>query len=265
MTDTSYSGFDMARTIDWYESSGIALPVIEKDKLHCPIENEQLIELSLRDLGGLFHLFPENARKRSILRKVVGRPSTWFHKDSTGDKPIQTTNSADAISQTAIIPSYIDYTSWMKTGTPTADIHLFQIPRTVEDRTRALILSQGFIHELGHSIVQPALYLDDYVLRLPDKKIVNGFEAMIEFATLAENHPPISHYASAYRDSNNKFNSNPTKQKTAISEEMCETIAAYILKFAFCGDDARSRDPFVDRPEIKEFVDNFLNAELIIN
>lgn len=260
------SGLDMRGALDWYKSSRVEMPPIPEMDFSHPLEKQELIGLSKRELGGLLALFPENARKRSILRKVVGQPPTWFHKDSTSEQPKPTTNEAEAMSPTAIIPSYIDYTPWSELKAPTADIWLYKIPQNAaSEEVRRLVLAEGFVHEIGHSIVQPALYVGDHNLKFPDGKIVNGLESMLHFAELAEQRSPISHYASAYRGHNNKFESdNPSyNAKTAISEEMCETIAAYILRFAYCGDSSRGANPFADRPEVIDFVRDFLNAELI--
>jgi hypothetical protein len=261
------SGLDMRDTLDWYENSGVELPPIPETAFSFPVENQDLIELSETEIGGLFALFPENARNRSILRKVVGQSPTWFHRDSTSEQPKATPNEADAMSPTAIVPSYIDYTPWSKLKVPKADIWMYQISQNAASKeVRRIVLAEGFIHEIGHSIVQPALYLNDHNLKFPNGRIVNGLDAMLHFAELAEQHPPISHYASTYRGPNNKFESdNPEDYniKTAISEEMCESIAAYLLGFAYCGDNLRGKNPFVDRPEIRDFVRDFLNAELI--
>ena len=102
-------------------------------------------------------------------------------------------------------------------------------------------------------------------MKFPDGRLVNGLEAMLQFAELAEQHPPISHYASTYRGKNNKFESdNPNYNvNTAISEEICEAIAAHFLGFAYSGDNARRKNPFADRPEVRKFVRDFLNAELM--
>ena len=260
------SGLDMRETLEWYRHIGIKIPSIPKMDFSYPLKNKTLIELSGEELGSLLSLFPENARKRSILRGVVGQSTTWFHRDSTNEQPKPTTNQADALSDTAFVPSFIDYTPWGELKIPTADIWLYKIPQNAApEKIRRIVLSEGFVHEVGHSIVQPALYVKDYALKFPDGKIINGLEAMLHFAELAEQHLPISHYASTYRGINNKFESDKPNYNaiTAISEEMCETIAAYFLGFAYCGEDSRGRNPFTDRPEIKDFVRDFLNAELM--
>lgn len=258
------SGFDMERTIDWYIRSGVSLPDLLYNKpFNFQIENDSNVLLSREELGGLLHLFHQNARARSILRKVVGKPATWFHKDSTGKNPKPTTNPEDALSPTAIIPSYIDYDTWVKTKVPSADIHLYALPENIQPQVRRIIAAEGFVHEVAHSIFQPALYSENYKLLLPDERIVDGFDAMLQFAKLAEHHPPISHYASTYREPDNKFPSESQKMNTAISEEMAETVAAYILGFAFCGDDNKGKNPFRDRPQIHDLVGKLLRAQLV--
>lgn len=260
------SGLDMKETLDWYKDSKVEIPPIEEINFPYPIENQELIGLSEKEMGGLFALFPENARKRSIIRKIIGQPPTWFHRDSTNEQPKPTNNKSNAISSTAVVPSYIDYTPWNKLKIPTADIWLYEIPQDVtSEEVKKIVLAEGFVHEIGHSIVQPALYVGDYNLKFPDGKIINGLEAMFHFAKLAEQHPPISHYSSTYRGPNNKFESNDPNYnvKTSISEEACETITAYLLGFSYCGDNSSGKDPFSDRPKIKDFIKDFLNAELI--
>ncbi len=261
------SGLDMKQTLAWYKNSGIELPPLPSDEdFPCPIENEESVELSSQELGALFSLFPENARKRSILRKVVGQPTTWFHKDSTPEKPTPTTEPTEALSPTAIVPSFIDYSPWGELKVPTADVWLYKLPDNIPENVKKIILAEGFIHEIGHSITTPAIYGKDYKLKFPDGRIVDGMDAILEFAELAEKHPPISHYASTYRGPENKFESDKPDYDamTAINEEISETVAAHLLGFSYCGFDARGKDPFADRPEIKKFIDSFLNAELVV-
>ena len=147
-------------------------------------------------------------RKRSILRKVIGQSPAWFHRDSTSEQPKLTNNEAEAMSPTAIVPPYIDYTPWGELKIPTADIWLYKIPQDAgSKKARRVVLAEGFVHEIGYSIVQPALYAEDHSLKFPDGKIVNGLEAMLHFAELVEQHQLISHYASTYRGQNNRFES----------------------------------------------------------
>ncbi len=257
-------GFDMKETIRWYEKNGIQILSIEKKPLRFPIENSEYIELSPEELGGLLELLPENAKERSIIRKIKGQPITYFSKNSTPERPQTTTDVSEALSSTAIVPSYIDYTPWREMGKPTGDIWLYQLPENIPESVRKVILTEGFIHELAHSVIQPALYIDQNI-QFSNGEIINGLESILGFTKMAEIYPPISHYASSYRGKDNKFESDDPNYNinTAISEELAETIAAYYMGFAFCKDDVRGRDPFRDRPNIKQWVENFLNAKLL--
>ena len=57
------SGLDMRKTIEWYETSGVELPQVLAD-LPYPVENQNLIELSDKELGGLLSLIPKIATDR---------------------------------------------------------------------------------------------------------------------------------------------------------------------------------------------------------
>ena len=264
-------GLDMAETLKWYGNSGIELPPHLADTdLPYPIENQQLIELSPRELGRLFFLFPENARERSILRKIIGQPTEWFIKDQTGEK-LNTANQADALSPTSIIPARTNYMhlDLGESKILKADISLYEIPQEMaNEKVRKLVSSQGFIHEVGHTIVQPLLYIQNYTLKFPDGKLITGSEAISNFQKLAEQSSPISEYAGTYRDADRKFKKDPENihiEKTAISEEMCEVITAHLLGSAYCGNDAKGKNPFADRPEMKKFIMEFLEAKLVTN
>ncbi len=266
MTNEKINGLDMGKALEWYAAEGIKLDMPPLGgPLPYSIENSGLIELSEKELGALFRLFPKNAMASSILRKVVGRPEAWFHRDSTLEQPRTTTKREEALAYTAIIPSFTDYSPWKGQKTPAADIWLYRIPSEAASKeVRRIVCAEGFIHEIGHTIIQP-LWEEGYKLRLSDGKRVEGFDVMFRFAELSEQHPPISHYASTHRGDDNKFESKNSEYnvKTAISEEMCEAIAAYLLGFVYCGDDKRGKNPFADRPEVEDIVKEILQAERV--
>ncbi|MBT6774756.1 hypothetical protein HOA91_05295 [Candidatus Woesearchaeota archaeon] len=256
-------GFDMKNTIAWYEQNKeellARLPQATNQPFGFRTRNREQIQLPTSELAALLHLFPEQARERSLLKYIIGKPETWFHSDSTDSNPVPTTNLEEAISPTAIIPSFHEVT---RKGWPDyTNIWLYQIsPEACSEDVKKIILTEGFVHELAHTINAPALYFQNYNLKLPDGTVVDAFQYVHQFANLAENHSPISHYSSTYRTADNKFN--PENLLTAINEELAETVAAYLLNFAFC-DDSRGMNPFADRPEVKEWTDNFLNAKLV--
>ncbi len=267
------SGLDMGPTIEWYErekpisesamsSSAICLgfPYIIKGQEHIHLDPKKDMNLPL-----LYYTFPENARKRSVITQVTGKPSLWFHRDSIPEAPIPTNDVTEAISPTAIIPSYANMGTWLQTGVPSIEIELYEIPENIASPyAREVIHAEGFVHELAHTIVNPAVFLADEKLKIPGR-VVNAQDYVLgEFVEMAERHLPVSHYAAFYRNGDGTFVEDPRfGTRVAVSEELCETIAAYLLGFAYCGDDERGKRPFEDRPEIQLFVDSFLNAEQV--
>jgi hypothetical protein len=254
------NGFDMKKTIEWYRDSGITLPNMSlTESMPITIANTYLLNLSHQEIAGLYNLFPENARRRNVVDTITGKSGLYFHRNSTMEDITTTLDSNEAISPTAIVPSYIGYS-----GTGRGHINLYKLLSNLPESVKSIISSQGLVHELSHGIIHPTLDSENYPgysLKFSDGKIVSGVDAMIEFAEMTEKHQPISLYASLYR----KDFSNPDSGSVfrAIREDCAETIAAYLLGFAYCEDDQRSGEPFADRPEIKEFVRNFLEAKLV--
>ena len=257
------SRLDMANTIEWY---GKAMDTIlgmlpTYTEAHTRPDGSGS-PLDQADITALIDRFPEAATKRSVLRYIIAKPATWFHRDSTAEDQKETTNVEEAVSRTAIIPSYCDPSEWTRTGKPQTDIWLYAIPHDSPDVQR-IISAVGFAHEYAHSIIDPAAHIVDYMLKTA-KEEVDGFDLLMQFANLAKQCPAISHYASTFRNKKGTFEHESLDSSiTAIKEELAETIAAHLLGFVFCEDEARRFNPLGDRKDVKELVDMFLQAELI--
>ncbi|MFA5176199.1 MAG: hypothetical protein WC413_02990 [Candidatus Nanoarchaeia archaeon] len=256
MANDNLEGLDLARTIEYYSNASIKLPKTKEGQFDYPIIDKAYIPLSELDLTSLFQLFPKPARRRSILREVICKPCAWFHKNSTSENPIETFNVKKALSETAIVTAKTEYNAWAKDQkNPSAEVILYQLPENISEDVQRIILSQGFVHELAHTIITPALHLDNYIIKLPDCSEVGGKEFIDKFQKEAENYKPISHYASTYRGKDNKF----TNPERGVPEELAEAITAYLLRFSFR--EGNCMKPFADRPEIKELVKDFLYAK----
>lgn len=269
LTSNADSGFDMQETILWYQENKddilSRLPKAEAGAPEYLVSGLEQTGLSDSELVALINMFPEAARKRSVLIEIQGKPPRWFHRDSAPNKPVPADRRVDALSSTAIIPSYTDYGKWRELGRPAADIWLHDI-EDVDPEIRKIILSEGFIHEFAHTIITPIIYSENYCLRLTDGQEIDGKEYLLGFAGLAEKYPPISHYASAYRGEGGKFESQKEDYNVwiAINEELAETIAAHLLNFVFYGKGkAGGLEPFRDREDLKRWVEDFLNAEKV--
>lgn len=255
------SGLDMKPTIDFYQENKNEilgrLPETKDDQaIGYAIEQKELIELSESEIAALVNLFPESARERSALDLIKGVPKAWFKKGEAAPTP--TNNIDQAISPTAIIPSFHSPSRWPKT-----EIHLYEIDsRAADPEARKIILSEGLIHEFAHSIITPEIYLNNRKLELSSGEVVEAFTFIMDkFANAVEgHHPSMSHYSSAYMDSEGKFQGD---LRVSVNEELAESIAAYLLNFVYCNDKARRFEPFRDRPEVKAIVKEYLEAKLV--
>lgn len=257
------SGLDMRPTIEWYitqqEELLRRLPMAFDTTSPFNVEDAQFFSFTNNRIDSIISLFPLNALTRSRLQtgSIIGKPSLYFSNEATPENISTTDNPSEALSSTAIIPSFTDNTRWRETGKLSSDIWLFQIPQQVSPAVAEIIHTEGLIHEIAHTFVTQALFQDGYQLRLPDGNIVSAYDYLVEFANAAEKHDPVSHYSSFYRKSGEEFVSLP-----AIEEEFVETVTARLLGFVYCDNPDRRLDPLSDRPEIIAMVDDFLHAEV---
>jgi hypothetical protein len=248
---------DMKPTLDFYESNkellASRLPSESQSPLEFVVRRAGIMGLSKPEIQGITESFPKYSLERMIPFSIFGMPQTWFAKerDKNGN-PKPTRNADEKISETAIIPSYIHYGPWRKTGNPGAVIWLYDLPDKISPETRKIVLTEGLVHEMGHALIIPALYFSENNLVLPNGKTVPAKEFVEGFVPISEGHGPISHYSSTYWKGR-KLNN--------VNEELAESIAARLLGFAFCKDENRGLNPFSDRPEVASFVDDFLNAK----
>lgn len=259
----SESGFDMKSTVKWYGEnpdlilSNISFPYNTNDPY--AVLGHEYLALTPMEIWGLISHFPVQARKRSILRKITGKPTLWFSKESTGDKPKSTSFIAEALSPTSLVPGYTDASQWRETSIPAESIELYEMPASLGEKVSKIVHLQALVHEFAHTIVDPALYIENYKLRLPNSRVVESLDFVLnEFAQEAERLDPISHYANAYRDVEGLFRKEAGL--VAITEELVESITAHILGFSFREDESLRLNPLYDRPQIKQFVGDFLNS-----
>lgn len=268
---STITGFDLGKIYEWYnahlfDETHDRIVEFPKGIVEIPkhIVNPQKVGLSSMDLAAAYYLFPEGARERSILRNIIGQPTSWISKDSTPEAMILTTDEENAASPTSYVHANTDYTSWQETGVPAADIFLYKLPETMPNEFRKMILRQGFIHNFAHTIFQPAAYIDNYLLEFPDGKTITGIDAIAEFTRVAENHDPISDYSAIHRPQGRKFeSSNPNYNPIlAVNEEFSECVAAYFMGFTLC-DNRKGEYPFKDRYGVGKFVSDFLDAKRV--
>jgi len=256
--------FDLRDTIGWYiaNKNKLNLPALATDGL---IQLEgRLRDITLERLISLRNLMPPNALERSVFRKVVSKPETYFLPDAsqrlTSDQDPTTQNPENAMSLTAIVPSF-----YLPVSLTESDIWLYDISQDAvpDKKVREIILAEGFVHELGHALNFLARYKGgDQLFEMPNGQKMTGTDCMDRFGELFEKiSEPMSHYSSGYHKGNEFYN--PNNPSLTVDEELSETIAAYQLGFVFSRSPDRRFQPFIDRPEVEKFTREYLNARKI--
>jgi len=259
-------GYDMKDTLRWYASQMKGLSIGNIGMRKCPrIANPPLGQLNSDYIRNVLSLFPRNARERSILDKISWEKPLWFAKATLGTGiPTPTGMSYDAISPTAIIPGYTDY-YLDKAGKLRASIELYQLETWIPPVVRQVVHTEALAHEFAHTIIAPALY-GKQKLKLQNGEVVDGEEFLMDLGMRAEKRIPISHYAEAYRDftasKDLPFKVISGDKKTAISEELAETIAEIVLPFVLHNPQQIPvrEDHLKNRRDIVRGLEDFLNA-----
>ena len=249
------SCLNMTNTIKFYETlDQEKIPNFGQCKFPIQVEHQEHIPLSIEEMGGIYNSFPENSRDRSYLIKIIGKPKTWFHEDEyiKNDKLEPTTDLEDSLFDgMGFIPGYISNENW-----PNRDIHLYDLLENIAEPIRKIITTQALIHEIGHSLFDQLYHFEEVKLDYNNEE-KTGWDLFSEFKELTKNLPAISDYSLFYRNTDNGEYSSDT----GIKEEFCESLAAYKLGFVYSSDEKRQLDPFYDRPEVEEFIKNFLDAK----
>lgn len=253
----------MKDTIEWYTKNQDKI-VLPRSNTRGNIQLEGILnDLTPIQINALLNKFPENARERSTFKKVVAQPETYFLPNAgqlMKEKKYPLTNNLnEANTKTSITPSYMNVNNWLD-----SDVWLYNISKDIvpDAKVRKIILAEGFLHEIGHSINYIPRHKGEHqILQLPDGTKTTGQELMMKFDNLFDQVKPISEYSSAFVKGGPSYDK--TNPLLRVDEELAETITAYLLGFAFNPSQKNMFDPFKDRPKIKELTGKYLNAKLV--
>lgn len=262
MKKNDLSGLDMAGTIEWYGQNEATIMGRLPKSTNTPTGitvHGMLDTLTPAEIYGVFRRFPTQARQRMIVRTVTMFDPLWFSKDSMPNAPKVTLNVQDAISETAIVPSFVQYTmdttQWCGYG---GHIQLYTIHETAATlAVRKIIHTQALCHELAHCLITPELR-EGCTLMFPNETF-HTVKLFSDFSKLANRFGPISHYASAYCDKDGILLEKDTQ--LPINEAMAEAITAYLLGFAY-QPNSNGLHPFegARRKELWPLIYNYLHA-----
>lgn len=258
-------GLDLKPVMEWFSANNeriqeqIAKIIVPTKSCLYDLKNIFIAGMTEIEVATIINLYPIQARNLSILQEISGHNTLWFKRGHTVAKPLTTGNIVEAMSPTHIIPGFAEHLVWNLTER-VYKIELYKIPNVSESVEKA-IMTYTLIHEFGHTILVSLWYTEKCILKFPTGRKIDGQKVFEEFAEMASKHEAISHYAAAYRPFPDI--SQPRDFYRCVSEELCDTFAAYLLEFIKCSSPERCFNPLGDRPEIREFVFNLLHAELV--
>lgn len=268
------SGFDRSLTFRAYEQQlpalNEAMTSVYAASTPAPrtiTDPDRLLAISPDETERLWGLFPEPARNRALPTSVKSDRPLWFSNAST--TPPEVTRQLDeAISPTTFALGVTQYFWDRESHGLRANALLYQVPessgfsREVERVSQAKVA----VHEFAHTIITPDLNVKNVELVLPGGRRVDPLGYLFEFYEAAIKYPAISDYSSAYR--RNGFTEVPEQLKSAIGEELADTIAAYLLGFTVSPGENNnppvvSFQPFEGREDVQKIVHDYLHAQRI--
>jgi hypothetical protein len=204
----------------------------------------------------------------------------WVSRIATeGGMPQFTHDPSDALSPTASLLAATLFERSGEVGMRMV-VELYEVPESsgFSREARQIAQTKAYVHEVAHMISRLEWDVRAANIRLlKDGEQIDPRDFIIDFVEAAEEHPPISNYSAAYRDDEGEFffpdsdglDEEQRRQaikdlEQAIGEELAECITAYLLGFTVAPDGEVSFDPFSDRPDVQEAVENYLNAKRIV-
>jgi hypothetical protein len=259
--------FDSASFLDWIHEH-IAQIRKKTEWLqypHSAIEfkkmlNEDLSCLSSTEMYRAISRFPQQARKRSILDHILGLPRAWIQKDSTPSHQILCHEKAYAASPRAIVIGITDSIRQLEHHI-SQDIMLFEIRGWPQETIKYAQL-QALMREYAHTMISPFEYdgPDEYVLSISAEYHAEARMFLSQFAGLVSKHSPISHMSEMFWPLPGASDPNFCR---FVGKELSESVAAYLLGFSYCAEEKRWWNPFYDRPQVRELVSHFLQADAL--
>lgn len=276
-------GLDMGPTLKWYEDN---LDEIE-DQIHqcflchhhrLPTRIDKLVNdyadglcisngLSLEDFGlhrddlvQTFSCFNPGFWQRSTFAGLYFDWPCWFTQDFVyGDKQAITKLVPEALSLTHCVPAFTNIVPELRPD-PTVDygsfVILYQLGCDVSPDVRRVVAIECILHELTHTLITPMVYgsrQPPHILLMADGSTCSELALVDTFiAGMNQIGVSISHYSEGYKD---EMDISP------LTEEVCESVAALMLGFAFrSADDTFNFNPFGDRGNMLPQVENLISA-----
>lgn len=266
------SGFDRSLTFRAYEQQlpalNEAMTSVYATSTPAPraiTDPDHLLVISSDENERLWGLFPEPARSRALPTRVESDRPLWF-SDASTTPPGVTRQLDEAISPTTFALGVTQYFWDRESHGLRANALLYQVPESSGFSREVQRVSQAkvAVHEFAHTIITPDLNVKNVELVLPSGRKVDPLDYLFEFYEAAIKYSAISDYSSAYRREG--FTEDSEQLRAAISEELADTIAAYLLGFTVSPGESNNPpavtfQPFEGREDVQKFVYDYLHAQ----
>ncbi len=223
--------------------------------------------LQPREIEQLWGLFPVQARERSMTTTVVTDTPLWVTKHEHGQSWF-TRIAERALAHDTYLLGSNELVRDDQSGRLSAKLRLHRQPDadSYSPATVRVAQAQTIVRELAQQMLLPDLVEKQIILNLPSRGPVRSVDFLLDFYRATYRHSPISHVASTYRRYPEDFDQDLLL--TAISEELSDTIAAYLLGFSVPSpvhenEPTVSFAPFKDREELYDMTRDYLYASRV--
>lgn len=271
----------MLETLEWYHENVDTLSYHVNQLLNRPgyellprisdiLDNIVLSSVSLDDFGieiddirAVFEQFSSEFWERSIMIGLGFHKSLWFSagmvNNEDGTQP--TLDQYLAFSPTSYIPGFTSYSGDSQPDSSVvfdATVHLYSLDSRMPKVVRRIVAVEALIHEIVHTVLTPLKERQklkkNYLLEF-NGKTQSEFDVYLSLTKIIGESEPISHYCTFYAREDEVF--------ARAGEEICESVSAYMLEFAFRTKDSRfNLDPLGDRLELEQQLEIFLNGKV---
>jgi hypothetical protein len=217
----------------------------------------------------ILSLFPENSLKRGHCKTISVLPPAWFGKGSTPEAPIVVNHLAEAEDKYSLACGRTSYLLYPCKNPYEQKIELFLFPDYIDKRVAKVFLIYSVLHEYAHTLQRSSYFWLVYAMNClhyayPEKptyilkikgKDVDPKKWQDQFMLRALNYPPITTYSAIYENADVTLRNH---------EYVADYIATYLMGIAMNHKMPDRWGGLGDRPELKNKIQEFLEAEAII-
>ena len=217
----------------------------------------------------ILSLYPDNSLKREHCKTISVLPSAWFGEGSIPEAPIVVNRLSDAEDKYSLVCGRASYLLCPWKNPYDQKIELFLFPDYIDKRVAKVFLIYSALHEYAHTLQKASYFWLNYAMNYlryayPEKPTyilkIRGRDIdpkvwQDQFMLRALTHPPITTYSAIYENAETALRNH---------EYIADYIATYLMGIAMNHKMLERWGGLSDRPELKNKIKEFLEAEAII-